>query len=51
MKVIYTDEALGDLDEILSFLASNYPSISAAFEGDFGPSCAASALGRKAPKQ
>jgi plasmid stabilization system protein ParE len=32
MKVIYTDEALGDLDEILSFLASNYPSISAAVE-------------------
>ncbi len=31
MKVIYTDEALRDLDEILTFIASNYPSITAAF--------------------
>jgi toxin ParE1/3/4 len=32
MKVVYTDEALRDLDEILAFLASNYPAISASFE-------------------
>jgi len=32
MEVIYTDEALGDLDEILEFIESNYPTISAAFE-------------------
>jgi toxin ParE1/3/4 len=32
MKVIYTDEALRDLDEILTFIASNYPSISTAFQ-------------------
>src|SRR5215470_7162535 len=27
MKVIYTDEALRDLDEILAFLAGNYPTL------------------------
>jgi plasmid stabilization system protein ParE len=32
MKVIYTDEALDNLDEILAFIATNYPTISAAFE-------------------
>jgi len=32
MKVVYTDEALRDLDEILTFIASNYPVISASFE-------------------
>jgi len=32
MKVIYTDEALRDLDEILAFIESNYPTIMAAFE-------------------
>jgi len=32
MKVIYTDEALRDLDEILEFMKLNYPTISAAFE-------------------
>jgi plasmid stabilization system protein ParE len=32
MKVVYTDEALRDLDEILAFIASNYPAISASFE-------------------
>src|SRR6266516_3952513 len=32
MKVIYTDEALRDLDQILTFLVSNYPSITAAFQ-------------------
>jgi plasmid stabilization system protein ParE len=32
MKVVYTDEALRDLDEILTFIASNYPAISASFE-------------------
>lgn len=32
MKVVYTEEALRDLDEILTFIASNYPAISAAFE-------------------
>ncbi len=32
MKVIYTDEALRDLDQILTFLASNYPSITGGFQ-------------------
>lgn len=32
MKVVYTDEALRNLDEALTFIASNYPTISAAFE-------------------
>ena len=32
MKVIYTDEAVADLDGILSFIASNYPSIYDAFQ-------------------
>ncbi len=32
MKVIYTDEALANLDGILSFIASNYPSIYDAFQ-------------------
>ena len=32
MKVVYAEEALRDLDEILTFIASNYPAISAAFE-------------------
>jgi toxin ParE1/3/4 len=32
MKVIYTDEALRDLDGILTFIRSRYPSILPAFE-------------------
>ena len=32
MKVVYTEEALRDLDEILRFIAANYPAVSAAFE-------------------
>ena len=32
MKVIYTEEALRDLDEILEFIELNYPAISSAFE-------------------
>jgi toxin ParE1/3/4 len=32
MKVIYTAEALDNLDGILAFLGRNYPAISAAFE-------------------
>jgi plasmid stabilization system protein ParE len=32
MKIIYTDEALRDLEEILAFIESNHPTISAAFE-------------------
>ena len=32
MKVIYTDEALDSLDGILAFIATNYPTKSAAFE-------------------
>ena len=31
MKVVYTDEALRDLDEILTFIALNYQSILPAF--------------------
>jgi plasmid stabilization system protein ParE len=32
MKVVYTDEALRDLDEILDYIASHYPTISSSFE-------------------
>jgi plasmid stabilization system protein ParE len=32
MKVVYTQEALNNLDGILAFIATNYPTISAAFE-------------------
>jgi toxin ParE1/3/4 len=32
MKVVYTDEALRDLDEILEFIELNYPMILVAFE-------------------
>ena len=32
MKVVYTDEALANLDGILSFIVSNYPSIYDAFQ-------------------
>ncbi len=32
MKVIYTDEALRDLDEILEFLAGNYPAVCGPFQ-------------------
>jgi toxin ParE1/3/4 len=32
MKVVYTDEALRDLDEILKFIELNDPTISTAFE-------------------
>lgn len=32
MNVVYTDEALRDLDEILTFIASYYSTVSAAFE-------------------
>ena len=32
MRVVYADEALDNLDRILAYIASNYPTISAAFE-------------------
>jgi len=32
MKVRYTDEAFRDLDEILTFIGSNYPAILAPLE-------------------
>ncbi len=32
MKVVYTTEALADLDSILSYIANNDPAISEAFE-------------------
>jgi plasmid stabilization system protein ParE len=32
MKVVYTDEALADLDEILEYIASHYPAVHALFE-------------------
>ena len=32
MKVVFTDEALRDLDEILHFIEGNYPAILHAFE-------------------
>jgi plasmid stabilization system protein ParE len=32
MKIVYTDEALRNLDEILGYIASNYPMISTSFQ-------------------
>lgn len=32
MKVIYTDAALRDLEEILEFLAANYPAVCGPFQ-------------------
>lgn len=32
MKVVYTDEALENLDRILAFITTNYPTIYQAFE-------------------
>lgn len=32
MKVVYTDEALQDLDAILAYLAQNYPTLANALE-------------------
>lgn len=32
MKVIYTHEALRDLDEVLRFIGENYPAASAGFQ-------------------
>ena len=32
MKVVYTDEALRDLDEILTYITANYPTAYAPFE-------------------
>jgi toxin ParE1/3/4 len=32
MKVVYTNEALRDLDEILTYIAANYPTAYAPFE-------------------
>lgn len=32
MRVVYTTEALADLDGIFSFIANNYPAISEAFQ-------------------
>jgi plasmid stabilization system protein ParE len=32
MKVVYTTEALADLDGILNYIANHYPAISEAFE-------------------
>jgi toxin ParE1/3/4 len=32
MRVIFTDEALSDLNEILEFLADNYPTVCGPFQ-------------------
>jgi plasmid stabilization system protein ParE len=32
MKVVYTDDALRDLDEILVYITANYPTAYAPFE-------------------
>jgi plasmid stabilization system protein ParE len=32
MKVVFTDEALRDLDEILDFIATHYPKITLPFQ-------------------
>ena len=32
MKAVYTDEALDNLDGILAYITSNYPTVSSAFE-------------------
>jgi plasmid stabilization system protein ParE len=32
MKIVYTDEALHDLDSILTFIAANFPAAYQSFE-------------------
>ena len=32
MKVVYTDEALRDLDGVLTFIAKNYPTAALGFQ-------------------
>lgn len=32
MRVVYTDEALEDLDEILAYISLNYPTVYQAFQ-------------------
>jgi toxin ParE1/3/4 len=32
MRVVFTDEALNDLDEILSFIAAHYPTVTSSFQ-------------------
>jgi toxin ParE1/3/4 len=33
MKVVYTEDALRDLDEILTYIGANYPAMASAFVG------------------
>ena len=51
MKVVFTDEALANLDGILSFIASNYPSIYDAFQSRLDRWSPALATGRRAPRK
>jgi plasmid stabilization system protein ParE len=32
MRIVFTDEALRDLDEILDFIAAHYPTIASSFQ-------------------
>jgi toxin ParE1/3/4 len=32
MRIVYTDEALRDLDEILDFITAHYPAIASSFQ-------------------
>jgi plasmid stabilization system protein ParE len=51
MKVVFTDEALANLDGILSFIASNYPSIYDAFQSRLRSVVARIGTGRRAPRK
>jgi plasmid stabilization system protein ParE len=51
MKVVYTQEALADLDAILEFISSHYPGVYAAFERRIQALRRALAHGRRAPRR
>jgi plasmid stabilization system protein ParE len=51
MRVVYTTEALADLESILDYITNHYPAISEAFQIDFAPSLRVLSDGRKAHRR
>jgi plasmid stabilization system protein ParE len=51
MKVIFTEEAVRDLDGILEYIAANYPTISTSFEKRLRAVLRASGHGRRVRKR
>jgi len=51
MRVVYTTEAIADLDGIFDYIANHYPAISDAFQIGFTQSSRASPDGRRAHRK